>query len=146
MREPVYRVLLDDWQLQCCGEPFAVGDEVAWRLMLVTHTSDPDKFRVTLTGSAADVHGEAARVRAVRAGGLTAMIPSDSHPPFSGVLFEDHHADVPSWLPATHGTVVRMFLGWQERAFRAGELCGVPGHASAEARTWTAKSTAGPIS
>lgn len=25
-------VWVDDWQLQCCGEPFAVGSHVAWTL------------------------------------------------------------------------------------------------------------------
>ncbi len=25
-------VWVQDWQMQCCGEPFAVGDEVAWTL------------------------------------------------------------------------------------------------------------------
>lgn len=26
------RVCVDGWQMQCCGEPFAVGSEVSWRL------------------------------------------------------------------------------------------------------------------
>jgi hypothetical protein len=26
------RVWVDAWQVQCCGEPFVVGDEVAWKL------------------------------------------------------------------------------------------------------------------
>jgi hypothetical protein len=25
-------VWVDDWQLQCCGTPFAIGDEVTWTL------------------------------------------------------------------------------------------------------------------
>jgi hypothetical protein len=25
------RVFYEDWQMECCGTPFAVGDEVAWR-------------------------------------------------------------------------------------------------------------------
>jgi hypothetical protein len=25
-------VWVDDWQMQCCGEPFAVGQEVVWTL------------------------------------------------------------------------------------------------------------------
>jgi hypothetical protein len=24
------RVFYDDWQFECCGEPFAIGDEVTW--------------------------------------------------------------------------------------------------------------------
>ena len=30
------KVWMDDWQMQCCGEPFTVGDEVGWTLR------DPD--------------------------------------------------------------------------------------------------------
>jgi hypothetical protein len=26
------KVWVDGWQMQCCGEPFAVGDEVSWKL------------------------------------------------------------------------------------------------------------------
>jgi hypothetical protein len=26
------RVWVDNWQMQCCGDPFAVGDEVSWKL------------------------------------------------------------------------------------------------------------------
>ncbi|MEU0053847.1 DUF6578 domain-containing protein [Streptomyces sp. NPDC006309] len=26
------RVFYENWQMECCGTPFAVGDEVAWRL------------------------------------------------------------------------------------------------------------------
>ncbi|MEU2440100.1 DUF6578 domain-containing protein [Streptomyces rubradiris] len=29
------RVFYEDWQMECCGRPFAVGDEVAWRLVAV---------------------------------------------------------------------------------------------------------------
>jgi hypothetical protein len=27
------RVFYEDWQMECCGTPFAVGDEVAWPLV-----------------------------------------------------------------------------------------------------------------
>ncbi|MGJ5751064.1 hypothetical protein FB563_4623 [Streptomyces puniciscabiei] len=30
---PRKRVFYEDWQMECCGTPFAVGDEVAWRLV-----------------------------------------------------------------------------------------------------------------
>ncbi|MFH9083488.1 DUF6578 domain-containing protein [Streptomyces sp. NPDC017673] len=30
---PRIRVYYADWQMECCGRPFAVGDEVAWRLV-----------------------------------------------------------------------------------------------------------------
>ncbi|MFE0515081.1 DUF6578 domain-containing protein [Streptomyces sp. NPDC058964] len=27
------RVFYEDWQMECCGTPFTVGDEVGWRLV-----------------------------------------------------------------------------------------------------------------
>lgn len=29
-----YRVLYDDWQMQCCGKPFTIGDRVEWLVRL----------------------------------------------------------------------------------------------------------------
>ena len=28
----LWNVMYDDWQMECCGTPFSVGDEVAWQL------------------------------------------------------------------------------------------------------------------
>ncbi|MFH8486069.1 DUF6578 domain-containing protein [Streptomyces longisporoflavus] len=28
----LWNVMYDDWQMECCGKPFSVGDEVAWQL------------------------------------------------------------------------------------------------------------------
>ncbi|MEW2123504.1 DUF6578 domain-containing protein [Streptomyces sp. NPDC007259] len=33
-------IWVDDWQMQCCGEPFAPGDVVSWTLMEV----DPEEY------------------------------------------------------------------------------------------------------
>ncbi|MFF5978650.1 DUF6578 domain-containing protein [Streptomyces olindensis] len=30
----LWHVIYEDWQLECCGTPFAVGDEVSWPLLL----------------------------------------------------------------------------------------------------------------
>ncbi|MFI2259397.1 DUF6578 domain-containing protein [Streptomyces tubercidicus] len=27
------KVWLDDWQMQCCGDPFSIGSEVSWTLI-----------------------------------------------------------------------------------------------------------------
>jgi hypothetical protein len=35
---------MDDWQLECCGESFAVGDRVDWRLRAV----DSDRYATSL--------------------------------------------------------------------------------------------------
>lgn len=32
-------VWVDDWQMQCCGEPFAEGSDVEWTVVPVTDTS-----------------------------------------------------------------------------------------------------------
>ncbi|KOV71043.1 DUF6578 domain-containing protein [Streptomyces sp. MMG1121] len=32
---PLMKVFYEDWQMGCCGTPFAVGDEVAWKLVAV---------------------------------------------------------------------------------------------------------------
>ncbi|MFI1361835.1 DUF6578 domain-containing protein [Streptomyces griseochromogenes] len=29
---PMMKVFYEDWQMECCGRPFSVGDEVGWRL------------------------------------------------------------------------------------------------------------------
>ncbi|MCS0605245.1 hypothetical protein NX794_29140 [Streptomyces sp. LP11] len=36
---PRMRVFYESWQVECCGTPFAVGDEVTWRLVAV----EPDR-------------------------------------------------------------------------------------------------------
>ncbi|MWA10766.1 DUF6578 domain-containing protein [Streptomyces sp. BA2] len=28
----LWNVMYEDWQMECCGTPFSVGDEVAWQL------------------------------------------------------------------------------------------------------------------
>jgi hypothetical protein len=38
------RVWIEDWEWQCCGEPFAVGDEIEWGLL-------PETDRSYLTGA-----------------------------------------------------------------------------------------------
>ncbi|MGV2917995.1 DUF6578 domain-containing protein [Streptomyces alfalfae] len=40
-RSTVWKVLYEDWQMECCGTPFAVGDEVAWPLRLDEECRDP---------------------------------------------------------------------------------------------------------
>ncbi|OKJ76459.1 DUF6578 domain-containing protein [Streptomyces sp. CB02460] len=39
-------IWVDDWQMQCCGEPFAAGDVVSWALM----EADPEDY-VDLVGA-----------------------------------------------------------------------------------------------
>ncbi|MFI1792775.1 DUF6578 domain-containing protein [Streptomyces olivaceoviridis] len=37
---PRIRVYYADWQMECCGTPFAVGDEIAWRLVPAAEEDD----------------------------------------------------------------------------------------------------------
>ncbi len=37
---PRMRVYYADWQMECCGTPFAVGDEIAWRLLPAAQEDD----------------------------------------------------------------------------------------------------------
>ena len=38
------RVWIDDWQMQCCGDPFALGSTVTWSTIPVTDTSGFAEF------------------------------------------------------------------------------------------------------
>ncbi|MEU3736011.1 MULTISPECIES: DUF6578 domain-containing protein [unclassified Streptomyces] len=55
----LWDVMYDDWQMECCGTPFSVGDEVAWQL-----EGGPDLYSVERHGEEApDTVG---RVRSIR--------------------------------------------------------------------------------
>ncbi|MBL1081064.1 hypothetical protein JK359_03595 [Streptomyces actinomycinicus] len=41
---PRMTVLYEDWQMECCGTPFAVGDEVGWRLVTVDEEAPQGEF------------------------------------------------------------------------------------------------------
>lgn len=42
------RVFMDGWQIECCGEPFEVGDLVTWT---VVDSPDPDSFLASAFGT-----------------------------------------------------------------------------------------------
>jgi hypothetical protein len=109
-----YLVLVDDWQFECCGEPFGIGDEVAWTLELIDGSRYPAEFHVTLSGELFELEREVepSRVarpdgisRALRVGQLTVAVAPFGDPPISGVLHEDHHDGLPASLPPTRGVV-----------------------------------------
>ncbi|MER5734389.1 DUF6578 domain-containing protein [Streptomyces sp. NPDC002262] len=43
-------IWVDDWQMQCCGDSFAPGDVVSWRLLEV----DPEDYADIVGGERAD--------------------------------------------------------------------------------------------
>lgn len=119
-------VWVDDWQYQCCGTPFAVGDQVSWTL-----TADSDDFLVRALGDhaprqefslslrdrirdadvdLAGVVGESDGLRVFIDDSATGAPTRDA--PFATVRLprEDHHIDVPATLEPTHGIVRRIRL------------------------------------
>jgi hypothetical protein len=109
---PVFPILVDAWQFECCGEPFAVGDTVSFPLELLP----PDRFsrelHVELRGAvpAGAVRDEQGATRQLfRAGGLIAAAGESGQP--AGVLHEDRHGGLPGDMPATSGVAERIAVG-----------------------------------
>ncbi len=125
---PVWPVLVQSWEWECCGAWFAVGDRVAWTLLLDPRRTD----EVPLAEVAPDAvepgeHDGPGHV--VRAGGLTAWIPGARVPP-RALLVADRHDGVPLDLPHTQGTVRRIRVvatRLRPSATRLRGLEGVPG-------------------
>jgi hypothetical protein len=109
---PVYPILVDAWQFECCGEPFAVGDTVSFPLELLP----PDRFSpelhvalrtATPAGALRDEQGSSRQL--YRAGGLIAAAGESGEP--AGVLHEDRHRKLPQDMPATTGVAERISVG-----------------------------------
>lgn len=66
----LWHVMYEDWQMECCGEPFAVGDEVSWPLVLEdagdVHGGGWHDQLTKICGPVEDVRDGADRVRVVR--------------------------------------------------------------------------------
>jgi hypothetical protein len=107
---PVY---VDGWQLECCGQAFAVGDQVEWTLMFSTDERLP---RALVVDFAAEVEGAANDGDhfgyIVRAGGVSAWVDEanvmDGRVTGRGLLCEEHHGGVPESVPPTGGRVERI--------------------------------------
>src|SRR3954465_12550953 len=100
---PVYPVLLDVWQQQCCGDDFRVGDTVSWQLQALVPSADysyPEEWLVEL---AAPPDG-----KVVQNGRLGVFILPQSTTPIRAVPHEDHHEGIPDEVAATTGTVERI--------------------------------------
>ena len=109
---PVYPILVDAWQFECCGEPFAVGDTVSFPLELLP----PDRFspelhvalrNATPAGALRDEQGGSRQL--FRAGGLIAAAGESGEP--AGVLHEDRHGKLPKDMPATTGVAEGISVG-----------------------------------
>ncbi|OEJ58708.1 hypothetical protein BGM19_12590 [Streptomyces agglomeratus] len=106
----LWRILYDDWQMECCGEPFSVGDEVRWRLSLRTPEDPtfPDGWEESyselepVAGNARLVGGPG--VIALRAGPDQGKWPARPGP-VVGLLAVETHGPGPRDVPETTGTV-----------------------------------------
>jgi hypothetical protein len=111
-------VIVEEWQFACCGDPFAVGDLVSWRLSFALDEFSPAEARVTfdvVIGEQVETeHGRSGSMLTLRsepAPGVTAFGPS--HPAgtavrLSGTFAEDHHDLVPAAVPLTTGRITRV--------------------------------------
>ena len=114
-------VFVQDWQCECCGDAFALGDDVAWTLlffaepavsipgeMFVEATVRLERMGQTDDGTTGQIVRVGDEVPAWWAGG-------DPCPEsVRGVLMEEHHGGVPADLPPSHGIVRRIQLVTQE--------------------------------
>ena len=72
----LWRVFYAGWQMECCGTPFSVGDEVSWQLLLVPG-GEPAS---AITGAAEHVAGADHGIRVVQDAGLTVALSEDPGP------------------------------------------------------------------
>ncbi|WP_158610889.1 DUF6578 domain-containing protein [Micromonospora endolithica] len=108
------RVWVDDWQMQCCGEPFAVGDRVSWRLRdldpewpglvlgsdLTAGVDQAEEHHGRVSEDLSPVTGIVASIHAVhcRYAPLSDERPTHRHPvPGSGAMTSVRSAD--GWTP-----------------------------------------------
>ncbi|MEV5537856.1 DUF6578 domain-containing protein [Saccharopolyspora shandongensis] len=98
-------VLLDGWQIECCGTPPAVGDQVSWWLewsqwsasaiptdmalrARLARRSVPEGFRARTTEGTVPAVAMAGGVRAF----VSVPEPLPAEITLTGVLHEDHHS------------------------------------------------------
>ncbi|HLL34529.1 MAG TPA: DUF6578 domain-containing protein [Streptomyces sp.] len=72
----LWRVFYAGWQMECCGTPFSVGDEVSWQLLLVPGEEPASR----LTGPAVHVADATDGIRVVQEAGLTVALSEDPEP------------------------------------------------------------------
>lgn len=140
-RVPIWRIYVEGWQLECCGDPFAVGERVAWCLTLEPDDDDLGlrSAQVTLAGGEV-VHvtssGRGHEEVEVRVGDLTAAWAGprpEPGQPRRGVLVENHHGGRPIARTATEGFVQRIRLV-RRRYERCGERSYRPAQTPVELR------------
>lgn len=107
-------VLVQHWQIDCCGDRFAIGDEVAWTLALSTDDAGtwgwPEAMLIELqaTGrrSALSDTGQAQMILSVD--GVEVAVDGGVDRPLCGALIEQHHGGVPAGVLPVSGVVRRI--------------------------------------
>ncbi|SDN52642.1 DUF6578 domain-containing protein [Allokutzneria albata] len=103
-------VLIEDWQYECCGDPFKIGDRVTWQLCYFNELgellSPAERARLSLGVEAIpdseDAHLSSGELHAFWRHPST----GDGLVEITGVLYEEHHDVHP--VPKTTGTVKRI--------------------------------------
>jgi hypothetical protein len=119
-------VFVEDWQIECCGEPPAVGDRVEWSLLFLPDgperpPSGEESVTLDATAWPYPVERERGGSRRQRAGAGPVLLDAGAVQAFwpepqrqtgqvrvTGQLLEDHHGSVPEKFPRVAGTVARV--------------------------------------
>jgi hypothetical protein len=115
-------VLVQEWQQSCCGEPFAVGDSVAWTLELrepadVALTAELAR-EVTVDAEPREGQSGGRVPTLVRADGLVAFwrapLRIEGQTRVRAVFIEEHHGELPDDIEPARGVVRRVRALWEE--------------------------------
>ena len=115
----VVPVHIPGWEFECCGKPFAIGDEVTWTLLFATQleATHPEQEIIEAGFQIADIQpdppGPPEDGTIVSIGRrVLAWMPGDVPAPgrvaLQGALIYNHHGGVPFDTPATRGVVKRI--------------------------------------
>lgn len=137
-------MFVQDWQLECCGDPFAVGDRVEWTLQFLTQETNTTPAEFFITGRpecAAAAHAGDCTPGFVATldHALSVWMPVEEPPDVAlrGFLMEEHHGGVPNDLTPVLGVVRRIRLVTQ-RYKNLGGKTWAPASSIAEYRELTA--------
>ncbi|WP_146211311.1 DUF6578 domain-containing protein [Quadrisphaera granulorum] len=144
MRIPVF---VSDWQHECCGEMFAVGSSVAWRLgvdeesfsaKVLADEAPSWSQHLPIVDSLKDLSGYESGGTVLGTGDLrvfaridTTLTLTDQGALVRGPLLEDHHVTVPEEVAPTLGVVkaIRKVAIAYEQGATPQDLVPAPGSA-----------------
>ncbi|MFE2034052.1 DUF6578 domain-containing protein [Streptomyces scopuliridis] len=106
----LWKIMYDSWQMECCGEPFSVGDEVSWPLLMLPSTArDAWTWQDCLTTLEAPDGTAGDGTTLVRGPGLVAIRTADDPvgkgAELSGYLSVERHGGTIPGVSPSAGTV-----------------------------------------